>query len=554
MSFRTRLFVALAVAALLPLLVFMVGVRNGTARRLSQAAEGRSRVLLSILQGDLRRESGSITVRLEGIASLLAEDNRIRAATLRGDEGARRYELDYAARAMRSAGLALLVIHDSSGRIVSSGQFRNEYDRVAPALLALVPGAGGPWLVRARTATGTFLALATTSTARIGQRRFGLVGGIAADTAWLTRLGRDPELAVHLVLPGEPAPRGELAGAIPLAFVDLSRSGPPATARFMVVRRGMTLAALQRDTTLWFSLAVSAAALLALGVAAWAAERVSRPVRELATKTAAIDLDRLDQDFRSDRRDEIGALSNLLGAMTERLRTSAGRLRESERRATTGDLARQVNHDVKNGLVPIRHVVRHLAAVARQDPGALPRVFEERRETLESSVAYLDELARNYARLSPGAVRGCCDANGIVRDVLRDLSGRAPLLHELSNGLPPVRADATTLRRILENLVINAIESYDGAAPAPVTVTTSSHEDGGVVQVRIVVRDTGRGMSRPELDRAFDDFYTTKPSGTGLGLSVVRRLTADLAGALRVETEPGVGTRVVVDLPAGERG
>jgi signal transduction histidine kinase len=63
------------------------------------------------------------------------------------------------------------------------------------------------------------------------------------------------------------------------------------------------------------------------------------------------------------------------------------------------------------------------------------------------------------------------------------------------------------------------------------------------------VADTGTGMTEAELNRAFDDFYTTKPGGSGLGLSIVRRLILDLEGTLRVETEPGSGTRVLVDLP-----
>ena len=57
-------------------------------------------------------------------------------------------------------------------------------------------------------------------------------------------------------------------------------------------------------------------------------------------------------------------------------------------------------------------------------------------------------------------------------------------------------------------------------------------------------------MTDQELERAFEDFYTTKPDGTGLGLSIVRRLVLDLEGSLKVETEPGVGTSVMVDLPA----
>ena len=68
--------------------------------------------------------------------------------------------------------------------------------------------------------------------------------------------------------------------------------------------------------------------------------------------------------------------------------------------------------------------------------------------------------------------------------------------------------------------------------------------------VRVVVADTGRGMSEDELAHAFDDFHTTKSGGTGLGLSVVRRLTADLQADLRVESAPGRGTTFVIDLPS----
>ncbi len=67
--------------------------------------------------------------------------------------------------------------------------------------------------------------------------------------------------------------------------------------------------------------------------------------------------------------------------------------------------------------------------------------------------------------------------------------------------------------------------------------------------MRLVVADNGPGMSRSELDRAFDDFHTTKAGGTGLGLSIVRRLVLDLGGALRIETTPGAGTRAIVELP-----
>jgi signal transduction histidine kinase len=214
-----------------------------------------------------------------------------------------------------------------------------------------------------------------------------------------------------------------------------------------------------------------------------------------------------------------------------------------------GDIARQVNHDIKNGLVPIRNVLRHLDQIAREEPAALPGVFQERRGTLESSVAYLETLARNYARLAPAASPGQCDVNALVAEVLQAPRGGPPIHTRLAEALPPVGVDRLMLRRVLENLVGNAADAAAEREGATVTVSTERAGRDGRGSVRIHVTDTGSGMTRAELDRAFDDFYTTKNGGSGLGLSIVRRLVLDLGGTLRIDTEPGTGTRATVEIP-----
>jgi signal transduction histidine kinase len=121
---------------------------------------------------------------------------------------------------------------------------------------------------------------------------------------------------------------------------------------------------------------------------------------------------------------------------------------------------------------------------------------------------------------------------------------------QLAEGLPPVAVDRLMLRRAVENLIGNAADAAAERAGASVTVSTDqAARDGRGPVVRIHVTDTGVGMSRPELERAFDDFYTTKPGGTGLGLSIVRRLVLDLGGSLRIDTEPGAGTRATIEIP-----
>jgi signal transduction histidine kinase len=480
---------------------------------------------------------------------------------LQGDAVSRRSLLDVAGTAMRGAGLAALQLQDSAGQILSSGHFRNSYDRLDPETpRALLAAGQRAVLLRAPTADSSVLVLARLDSLRTGAGRYTLVGGTAIEPRLQGPLAGDPDLALRLIEPTgggrphtQPATHPDAGEAI-VATLALPYAAPNAadtdTARLVVVRAPGTLAALRRDVDRWFLVAVAATAGLALVGAWWIARRVSRPITELAERTAAIDFDRLDQTFPSERTDEIGALAATLGAMTERLRVGAARLREAERRMATGDLARQVNHDIKNGLVPIRNVLRHLAQTARDEPAALPRIFEERRGTLDSSLAYLDTLARNYARLSP-APRAACDVNAVVAELVRGIDASPVILRaEPAPALPPVSADPLVLRRILENLVGNAVDSVAGRDDGVVTVAAETFGPLASLQVRVTVADTGPGMSRPELDRAFDDFHTTKDGGTGLGLSIVRRLVLDLGGALRIETAPGTGTRAIVELPA----
>lgn len=549
MSFRTRLFLGLLIAVLLPLGALALGVRQEMERRLRTEYEQRVGSMAEVIETDLVREGTTVGSRLSAFISDLSRDNRFRLAALQDDDASRRYLLDYAGNAMRLSGLSMLQIQDSTGRILSSGHFRNEFDQLQPQLPALLATAAGTMtLVRTRTPETPLLALARVDSFRVGGRQFSVVGGVAAETRLLDRLVRDRDLAVDLVYPGRE--RVSSAGArvlreIPVPYLDLLSGTGVAldTARFVVTQSLGTLEALQRSVDRWFLLAVGLTVAAALALAGWLSSRISRPLRELAQKTSQVDLDRLDQSFDSERQDEIGALSRLLGGMTERLRNSSARLREAERRAAVGDLARQVNHDIKNGLAPIRNVLRHFSQVARQDPALLPAVFEERKGTLDSSVEYLETLARNYARLSPTIERTPCDVNAVVEEVLRNTVAGGTVLHaSLTQRLPRALGDPLMLRRILENLVGNAVDSLGGRSGGTVTVTTEpAGGDGEPPRVRISVADTGSGMTRKELDHAFD---------TGFGLSIVRRLILDLNGTLRVETEPGTGTRFVVELPA----
>jgi signal transduction histidine kinase len=579
--FRARILLALVVVAIGPLIGITVGVRREMARRLTAQYRARATALAAMTGEQIAQQSATIANRLASLCETMVDDNRLRLAA-QGGGGAgsseRTYVLDFAGQAMRLTGLSTLQIQDDQGRVVSSGHFRNEF---AP---------GGVALVDARTPTGPLRVIARVDSVRLAGRRFTVVGGIAIDARFLRALAPDSDFTIALDVDltsdtggvamaaaaaqsqrvqrtaGESASTGRAADGVasqsdrvvvavlPFPFIAPAPGAGQRSlrrARFVITYSTAELAALTHSVDAWFAGTIVIAIVASLVGAGWLAAQVSRPLSRLAEQTVRVDLDRLDVAFASDRADEVGDLSRLLDAMTRRLRASAARVRDAEHRATVGDLARQVTHDVKNGLVPIRHVLRHLEQVEREDPAHLGILFAERRPTLDASVQYLDALARNYARLSRPIVRQPCDLNVVARDAAARAStdDRVSVRLRLDPRTPIVSTDALVLHRIIDNLVANAIDAVVTTG-GTVTIGTDRIDATGA---RIVITDTGPGMTEDELASAFGDFHTTKPNGTGLGLSIVRRLTSDLAAALRVETAPGRGTVVEVEFTGGDQ-
>lgn len=562
MSLRTRLLLAFAAVVLIPIALLAFGLRQEVITHLSAEYQLRVDDAVEIIREDLARESAGIAERLASLKSALLDDNRFRLAAVAGGESEREYLLDYAGTAMRLTGLSMLQIQDSDDRIISSGHFRNEHGRAEPGLASALQSAGSVALVTTRGAEREFLALARAQSLVIAGRTFTIVGGVAVDNAFLARLTRDRAIVVSLRYPGgelSTAPRmrdttyDSAVGELQLPVIRTGGGTPleVVQARLEVTQPLTPLRALLRRADSWLVLTAAGTGVTALLLAVWVSSRISGRLAALAEKTAVLDLDRLDVDFDAGT-DEVGRLSRFLGDLATRLRTSTARVREAERRATVGDLARQINHDIKNGLIPLRNVMRHLAQVERDEPAALPGVFAERRATIDSSIAYLETLATSYQRLSPPSARRECDLNALIAEVVRAAQGHEDV--EFATDLfsvPPVVGDALALRRILENLIANAVDSLE-SKPGRITVSTQVVDrGGGPPAVRVTVADTGRGVSADEAGQIFNDFYTTKQGGTGLGLSIVRRLVMDLHGTLGVDSAPGRGTRIIIDIPAG---
>ncbi|MDP6529609.1 MAG: HAMP domain-containing sensor histidine kinase [Gemmatimonadota bacterium] len=536
MTLRRRTLVGATALILLPLSLLGWWIHTQVENRI---LEGEARVEAARLlhsSSALRSLNTRLETRLAAIANTISSDNRVRLSVATDREDLQSARLDFAESAMSMTGLDFLRIQTADGRILCSGHFRNEYDTLDEATLNELRGQSQGSLVTARRPEGELLVFARAHSLDLGTRRVFLLGGSRMDANGLQELVPEGGVAVTLDYPGG---KVEVPCAAGSATLDITALDDPARDTLRDLDAALLLA--------WL---VAAAGTLLL--AGRLAAKVASPVEELASRAARLDWEDLRTDFPEDTRDEVGTLSRVLNELAARLRAGAVGLREAERRATLGDLARQVNHDLRNGLTPIRNVVRHLSETAADSPAELARIFEEREATLAAGLDYLDELAGNYARLSTQAERRACDVERVLREatagLLAEEGGEVRLA--IPADLPPVMAERLGLRRVVENLIANARDAVKEGGSSVVVAAGECALANGAPGVRVTVTDDGPGISAEDRSRIFEAFYTTRGGGSGLGLAIVRRIVSDLEGVVSVESAPASGTTVAVTLPA----
>jgi len=208
-----------------------------------------------------------------------------------------------------------------------------------------------------------------------------------------------------------------------------------------------------------------------------------------------------------------------------------------QRAVAWGEVARRLAHEIKNPLTPIQLAAERLEMkLARRLSLEDAAVLTRGAKTIVNQVAAMKRMVddfRNYARVPPARLVPL-DLNGLIEEVAalygaeRGAAAEAPLRLDLAPGLPRIAGDATQLRQVIHNLLANAQEAAHSGAPAPrVSVRTETvHAQGAAAAqaVRLTVEDNGPGFAANILPRAFEPYVTTKPSGTGLGLPIVKKI------------------------------
>jgi nitrogen fixation/metabolism regulation signal transduction histidine kinase len=216
------------------------------------------------------------------------------------------------------------------------------------------------------------------------------------------------------------------------------------------------------------------------------------------------------------------------------------------------EMARKVAHEIKNPLTPIQLSAEHILKVYEDKKGDFDLALKESMSYIISEVDNLRQIAQEFMEISRDTTlrKDPLDLAEVLEDTLRPyrklLSERIRFKVVHAGRDFRARGDAAKLKTALRNIVANAVEAISHKGEVAVTVG----RDGP--NLRVVIKDTGPGMSRETIERIFDPYFSTKDSGTGLGLPIAKKIIEEHGGTIQVASEPGVGTAVTVEIPAGE--
>jgi two-component system nitrogen regulation sensor histidine kinase NtrY len=214
------------------------------------------------------------------------------------------------------------------------------------------------------------------------------------------------------------------------------------------------------------------------------------------------------------------------------------------------EVARRLAHEIKNPLTPIQlcaeRMRRHFSGASAPTQALVEECTSTIVGEVDSLKALVDEFSQ-FARM-PAPRAAPTDLHALLNEALalyQGLLGDVRFESRFADQLPRVRVDGEQIRRVIINLVDNAIEAMNRSG----VITVETHHDASASLVRLIVSDDGPGIPVAEREKLFMPYYSTKRRGSGLGLAIVRRIVAEHGGTIEVGDNQPCGTRFTIELP-----
>ncbi len=305
-----------------------------------------------------------------------------------------------------------------------------------------------------------------------------------------------------------------------------------------------------KDPELWLSLLLAFLALYApmLGIslaAGWyMAHRITAPLNELSTGVRQLAAGKWEHRVAVRSQDEIGQVGAAFNQMMEDLRRQQEQVIALEKMAAWREIARVLAHEIKNPLTPMQLMVRQIQDEYKGQDENYRQTLAEGCRIIDEEIEQLRQLVREFSAFArmPELHPALGQLNELATEVVKLYSQR-PVELQLDLALPQFNFDWEAMRRVLINLVENAMQA---SSTAKVTLRTFHSPN----EIAIAVEDTGPGIAPENLSRIFEPYFSTKKFGIGLGLAIVKRIIEEHSGTISVSSEIGRGSSFICKFPA----
>lgn len=294
--------------------------------------------------------------------------------------------------------------------------------------------------------------------------------------------------------------------------------------------------------------------LLSIIIAFFISNHVTRPLQIIRNSISRLSIGKLNEKINWKRKDEIGQLVSEYNRMVDELAVSAELLAKSERETAWREMARQVAHEIKNPLTPMRLNVQYLQRAWKDQVDDWDDRLERFTQSMVEQIDNLNIIASEFSDFAkmPPAKNELIDLRTFVPQMLDIYKGFENVRIEYSfpDHKKPlnVSVDRKQLLRVFNNLIKNAIQSYQKDETALIHIDCSEEEG----YYKVVIQDFGDGIPDDLKKNIFQPYFTTKTSGMGLGLAMVKSIINSFNGYVSFESKENKGTRFILRIPAND--
>ena len=288
--------------------------------------------------------------------------------------------------------------------------------------------------------------------------------------------------------------------------------------------------------------------LVAFAVAYFLSSYITKSLKTISDKLSETSLNQKNEKILLEASSkEINLLIKAYNAMVDELEESAMKLAQSEREEAWQEMAKQVAHEIKNPLTPMRLTVQSFQRKFDPNDINLTQKINDYSETLIQQIDTMSSVASAFSNFASMPAQQNETLNVIdVVELTMDIFNEEYIVFVAEEEEIISKIDRTQLIRIITNLVKNAIQSIPKSQENKAIVVTIKKENDNVL---ITVADNGIGISSEDFNRIFQPKFTTKTSGMGLGLGIIKNIIENYKGTITFESEKGKGTTFTVSLP-----